>query len=87
MVWLRRVLPWGSVERVRVRNFERCVEESPGVRLIDERRTGGGVELTVRLAPDSAMSDDLVRLLNTGHVVVTGLSTEREAAYLTVRIS
>ena len=87
MEWLRKFLPGGSVKRVRVRNFERCVEESPGVRLIDERQIGRGVELTVRLAPDSAMSDDLVGMLNTGHVVVTGLSTEREAAYLTVRIT
>lgn len=83
--WVRKLFP-RSLSGVRVRNFERCVEDSPGTRIVDELPIGNGKELTIRLAPDSSTSSDLVELLNNAHVTITTLSTEEGAAYLEVRI-
>ncbi|WP_336343615.1 hypothetical protein [Halalkalicoccus ordinarius] len=83
--WIRNLFP-DSLSEVRVRNFERCVEDSPGTRIVDELPLGNGQELTIRLAPDSSTSSDLVGLLNNANVTITKLSTEEGAAYLEVRI-
>lgn len=61
--WIRKLLS-SSLNGVRVRNFERCVEDSPGTRIVDELPIGNGEGLTIRLAPDSSTSSDLVGLLN-----------------------
>ena len=86
MGWLREFLPSSSLKSVRVRNFEHCVENSPGTRIIDQESTSDGQKLTVRLAPDSSMSRDLVQMLNTSSVTIIELSTKQEATHLEVRI-
>lgn len=87
MRWLRERLPSSSLNSVRARNFERCVESAPGARIIDRKPTRNGEELTIRLAPDTSMSPDLVKMLNTSRVTLLEISTEQEAAYLEVRIT
>ena len=87
MGWLRERLPSSSLSSVRVRNFERCIESTPGARIIDQRPTRNGEELTIRLTPGSSMSPELVKMLNTSRVTLHDISTEQEATYLEVRIT
>lgn len=77
------VLGHGSMRDVRVSNFRACVAESPGTALVDE--TNG--RLTVRVHPETTVSDDLTRLLDASHVSITELRTEDGAAYLTVDVT
>lgn len=83
---LKNLFSSGSLSQVRVRNFVDCVEDSQGTRVIDESPGRGHTEITIRLAPESSLSDDLAKMLNNSHVLVDGLYTEREAAYLKVVI-
>lgn len=87
MGWLREFLPSRSLNSVRIRNFELCVEKASGTRIIDQEPTGSGQKLMVRLAPDASLSPDLIQMLNTSHVSITEISTKEEAAYLELHIT
>lgn len=87
MGWLREFLPSRSLNSVRVRNFELCVEKAPGTRIIDQEPTDNGQKLMVRLAPDASLSPALMQMLNTSHVSIIEISTKEEAAYLEVHIT
>ncbi len=86
MKWLQEWLPSVSFENVRARNFERCVEQGAGTRIIDRKSTATGQRVTVRLAPDSSINQDLLQLINTSSVEMTGISTEEGSTYLKVEI-
>lgn len=87
MDWLREFLPNISLDSVRIRNFESCVQNAPGTRIVDQGPALDGRKLEIRLAPDAALSPDVVRMLNTPRVSITELSTERGAAHIGVRIT
>lgn len=63
-----------------------CVEDSPGTRVIDEKRNNDHVSITIRLAPESSLSDDLVRMINNKHIKINEVYTEKEVAYFVLNI-
>lgn len=85
--WTKRLLPGTVLSRVRIRNFERCVKDSSGTRIIDERQVKSGQEFTLRIPPESSTSNDLTRMLNNSNVKIREISTEQQAAHLTIQIT
>ncbi|MCD2201842.1 hypothetical protein [Halobacterium sp. KA-6] len=77
------VLGHRSMQEVRVSNFRACAAASSGTTLVDEANG----HLTVRVHSETAVSDDLTRLLNASHVSITELRTEAGDAYLTVAVT
>lgn len=87
MSWLREFLPSSSLDSMRVRNFERCAKDAPGIRVINQEATRTGQNLTIRLAMDASMNSDLIQMLNTSSVTITEISTKQEATHVEVRIT
>lgn len=80
---LRDLIPGlTSFDKTRARNFERCISESSGVKIIDTKQTGRAFQATVLLARESSLNDNLLRMINTSHVQVVDLSTEDGETYI-----
>lgn len=85
MKWLRERLPTALLEGICVRNYARDGERGAGTRIIDQKSTTTGQRLTIRLAPNSSIDQDLLQLMNTSSAEITDICTKNSPTYLQIK--
>jgi hypothetical protein len=84
---LRDWIPWfGSMNTIRAKNFTRCVEETDGVKMIDTRSNGDHRVVTFHLNGEKSLNQELIRMLNNKHVILSDLYIEKGMTYVEIKI-
>lgn len=76
----------GSMTDIRVNNFEKCVQETEGVTLIDTVTQGRTQRITIHIHGESSLGRELIRMVNTSNVQFSDLYVERGETYAEVSV-
>lgn len=76
-----------SGSKIRSSNFEKCVNETAGCKVIHRTEKSDRIWYEIHVADNVRLESDFIRMLNTPHVRLEAVQTEDRATYLEVVVN